>query len=93
MQNPNLSSSPCVLGAPQVVFSAAMCEIKVRISSLTRVLPPTRLARDSHFQYSLKPARCHATTVLGVASTSDCFHPDQSRNSAIQKDLCAVGGR
>ena len=70
-----------------------MRKIKLRISLLIPVLPPTRRARDSHFQYTRKPARCQATTVLGVTSTSDCFHLDQNLNRAIQKNLWMVDNR
>ena len=81
------------LGAPQVGFSSAMRTIKARISWLTRILPPTRRARDSHLQYSRTPARCHPTTVLGVTSMSDCFHADQYLSRTIQKNLCMVDSR
>jgi hypothetical protein len=37
-----------------------------RTSWLTPFLPSTCLACESHLQYSRKPARCQATTVLGV---------------------------
>ena len=81
-------------GAPQVGFSAAIPKIKARISVLTRFLPPpTRLARESHLQYSLKPARCQATTVLGVTRISGAFHSDQSLRRAIQNSLCMVDSR
>jgi hypothetical protein len=80
-------------GAPQVGFSAAMRKIKALTSVLTRLLPPTRLARESHFQYSRKPARCQATTVFGVTSTRGCFQPDQSLRKTIQNSLCTVDSR
>ena len=80
-------------GAPQVGFSAAIRKIKPRISVLTRFLPPTRLARESHLQYSLKPAPCQATTVLGVTRISGAFHSDQSLRRAIQNSLCMVDSR
>ena len=80
-------------GAPQVGFSAAMRKIKARISVLTRFLPPTRLVVESHFQYSRKPARCQATTVLGVTRMSGSFHPDQSLRNTIQNSLCMADSR
>jgi hypothetical protein len=82
-----------VEGAPQVGFSPAMRKIKARTSGLTRFLPSTRLAHESHFQYSRKPARCQATTVFGVTSTSGRFQPDQSFRKITQNSLCAVDSR
>ena len=70
-----------------------MRKIKARTSGLTRCLPPTRLARESHFQYSRKPARCQATTVFGVTSTSGRFQPDQSFRKITQNSLCTVDSR
>ena len=80
-------------GAPQVGFSPARRKIKARTSGLTRCLPPTGLARESHFQYNRKPARCQATTVFGVTSTSGRFQPDQSFRKITQNSLCAVDSR
>src|SRR5262249_24360797 len=39
-----------------------------RTSLPTGLRSPTRLVQESHFQYSRKLARCHATTVRGVTS-------------------------
>src|SRR5215831_317988 len=79
-----------MLGAPQVGFSAATREIKARSSGLTGGLPPTRPARDRYPQYSRKPARCHATMLLGVTSTREWFHHGQSHKREIQKNLCTL---
>src|ERR1700738_1702561 len=75
---PSFSSSPWMRGAPQVGFSATMRKIKARISLLTRFRPPTRLALETHLQYSRKPARCQPTTVLGVTKMRGLLHPDHN---------------
>ena len=85
---PNLSNSPWTRGAPHVGFSAAMRAIKARTSLLTLRRPPTRLALESHFQYSRKPARCQPTTVRGVTKTRGFCHPDQRLRNMSQNSLC-----
>lgn len=77
----------------QVGFSTAIRKISARTSSLARFLPPTRRARESQFQYSREPARCQATTVLGVTRTSESPQPDQSLRRAIQNSLWMVDSR
>lgn len=47
---PSFSNSPWIRGVPQVGFSAAMRKISSRMCSSTGWRPPSRLARESHFQ-------------------------------------------
>ncbi|HMF62465.1 MAG TPA: hypothetical protein VK608_00120, partial [Edaphobacter sp.] len=61
--------------------SATMRKISSRVSLLTHFRPARALCRERHVQYSLKPARCQATTVSGWTMTSARFHPGQNRRN------------
>ena len=74
-------------GAPQVGFSATIRKINSRTSLGVDRLPTGLLTSEISFQYSRKPARCHRTTVSGVTTMSDPFHPDQNRRAVTQKSL------
>ena len=67
--------------------SATMRKISSRVSLLTHFRPARALCRERHVQYSLKPARCQATTVSGWTMTSARFHPGQNRRNTTQKTL------
>jgi len=82
-----MRSSPCIRGAPQVGFSATIRKINSRTSLDVGLLPTGVLALEISRQYKRKPARCHRTTVSGVTTSSDCFHPGQNRRTATQKSL------
>jgi hypothetical protein len=88
---PSFSSSPWMRGAPHVGFSTAMRKISARIS-LPTDFRPSRVAPESHFQYS-RPARCHPTTVLGVTRTKGFFHPAQSFFRISQNSFCIADKR
>src|SRR5262249_19007920 len=75
---PSFSNSPWMRGAPHVGFSAAIRKISSRTFLPTGLRPPTGLVLERYFQYSRKPARCHATTVRGVTRISGFCHPDHS---------------
>src|SRR5437588_5251391 len=70
-----------------------MRKIRVRISLLTRLPPPTRLALETQVQYNRKPARCQLTTVLGVTRTRRFVHPDQTFLKVTQNSLCNAVSR
>ena len=74
-------------GAPQVGFSATTRKINSRSSLLVGFLPPRIRFRESHFQYSLNPARCQRTTVSGWTIRTARFQPDQNRLRMVQKIL------
>src|ERR1700722_19613122 len=80
-------------GAPQVGFSATMRKISSRSSLLTHFLPARTRCRESQVQYSLKPARCHRTTVSGWTRINACLHPDQNRRNMTQKSLSVTATR
>jgi hypothetical protein len=84
---PSMRSSPCIRGAPQVGFSTPIRKINSRTSCGVCLLPTCVLALEISRQYKRKPARCHRTTVSGVTTIRDCFHPDQNRRTATQKSL------
>ena len=79
---PSFWSSPWILGAPQVGFSAARQPMSARISAVAFGLPAR--ARDCHFQKSRNPARCQATTVSGFTATRTSAHRDQMQCRVIQ---------
>ena len=56
---PSIFNSPWTRGAPQL-FSVAILRIRSRISASTAGRPVLLPRREIQFQYSLKPARCHA---------------------------------
>src|SRR5215469_2866444 len=85
---PSFSNLPWMRGAPQVGFSAAIRKISSRTSLLTGLRPTTRLVLERYFQYSRKPARCHATTVRGVTRISGFCHPDHTFLKRTQNSLC-----
>ncbi len=79
---PSFWSSPWVLGAPQVGFSATKRRMSARISAVAFGLPAR--ARDRHFQKSRNPARCQPTTVSGLTATRTSANRDQMRCRVIQ---------
>ena len=85
---PSFKTSRWMRGARQVGFSARIRKISARIPLLTRFRPPTCLARESHFQYSRKPAPCQPTTVLGVTTMRGPCPPAQSLRNTTQNSLC-----
>jgi hypothetical protein len=60
---PSFNSSPWILGAPHSGFARLICRIRSRRSLPIAGRPHRR--RLFHAQYSLKPRRCHRTTVSG----------------------------
>ena len=50
MSKPSIFSSPWILGAPHVEFSATMRKISSFSSLLTHLLPARARCRDIHFQ-------------------------------------------
>jgi len=90
---PSFSNSPWMRGAPQVGFSAAIRKISSGTSLLTGLRPTTRLVLERYFQYSRKPARCHATTVRGVTRISGFCHPDHTFFKRTQNSLWRADNR
>ena len=72
---------------------ATIRKIKSRTSFDVCRLPTCVLALEISRQYKRKPARCHRTTVLGVITMSDCFHPDQNVRTKTQKNLSNIPSR
>jgi hypothetical protein len=70
-----------------------MRKISSRSSLLTHFLPARTRCRESQVQYSLKPARCHRTTVSGWTRINACLHPDQNRRNMTQKSLSVTARR
>ena len=87
---PSMRSSPWIRGAPQVGFSATIRKINSLTSLDVGLLPTGVLAREISRQYKRKPARCHRTTVSGVTTSSDGFHPDQNPRTATPKSLSST---
>lgn len=77
-------------GAPQVGFSTTIRKISRRTSFGVCLLPTCVLALEISRQYKRKPSRCQPTTVSGVTTIKDCFHPDQNRRTATQKSLSSA---
>ena len=61
-----------------------MRKISSRSSLLVGLLPTTACLRESHFQYILKPDRCHRRTVSGWTRSKALRHPGHSRRRVIQ---------
>jgi VWFA-related protein len=72
---------------------ATIRKIKSRTSFDVCRLPTCALALEISRQYKRKPARCHRTTVSGVITMSDCFHPDQNLRTKTQKNLSNIPSR
>ena len=68
---PSFSISPWIRGAPQRGFSFAICLIRLICACGIAGLPSADLL--FHLQYSLKPCRCHRTTVSGLTISSVVF--------------------
>jgi len=90
---PSIVNSPCIRGAPHVGFSATIRKMSSRSSLLTGFLPALTRCREIHFQYNLKPSRCHRTTVEGSTIRSTLRHAGQRPRNAIQKSLSVSLGR
>lgn len=67
--------------ATQSTFSDAI-RMRRRISWLTFDCPPR--GRERHRQYQRQPARCQATTVSGLTTTSTSDHSGQRLRSVVQ---------
>jgi hypothetical protein len=76
--------------APQVGFSATIWKINSRTSFGVRLLPTCVRTLEISLQYVRKPARCQRTTVSGVTTMRDCFHPDQNRRTPTRLPLNCV---
>ncbi|MGA7315059.1 MAG: ImmA/IrrE family metallo-endopeptidase [Silvibacterium sp.] len=74
-------------GEPHVGLSATMRKMSSRSSTLTPFLPARTRCQESQVQYSLKPARCHRTTVSGWTRINTSSHRDQNRRNITQKSL------
>jgi len=70
-------------GVPHSAFSRDMRWINLRIS--VSILGHPGFPRDFHRQNSLKPCRCHPTTVSGCTISRAERHPAQIRNRIAQK--------
>src|ERR1700680_1622918 len=73
-------------------FSATMPKIKSLTSFESPFLPTCFLTFEIKLQYRRKPALCQRTTVSGVTTMRDCFHPDQNRRVATQKKMSSMRG-
>src|SRR5713226_955045 len=87
---PSIRSSPWMRGAPQVGFSATTLKIKSFTSFESLFLPTRFLTLEIKLQYRRKPALCQRTTVSGVTTMRDCFHPDQNRRVTTQKSMSSM---
>ena len=87
MQNPSLSDSPWMRGAPEVGFSATMREISLRTSLLICFTSDRLLSREIQLQYSRRPLRCQRITVSGVTRINDLLQPGQITKSPA-RSLC-----
>jgi len=76
--------------APQVGFSATTLKIKSFTSFESLFLPTRFLTLEIKLQYRRKPALCQRTTVSGVTTMRDCFHPDQNRRVTTQKSMSSM---
>ena len=52
--------------------------------------PTCFLTLEMKLQYRRKPALCQRTTVSGVTTMRDCFHPDQNRRVTTQKSMSSM---
>ena len=80
---PSKASSDLIRGTPHVWFSRDSRRMRSRTSRATPGLPC--FLRDFHRQYSLKPCRCHRSTVSGWTRVSADRQPGQSLDSQTQK--------
>src|ERR1039457_1509510 len=84
---PSIFNSPCIRGAPQVLFTATMRKMSSRNSLLTHFLPTRTRCLESHVQYNLNPARCQRITVSGWTRSKTRFHSDHTRRKRTQNNL------
>ena len=81
---PSFSSSPWILGLPQVGLALAILRTNSRIS-----LPvpgrPAPQCFERWVQYNTNPLRCHRTTVSGLTTMRDSRHLCQTEERYSQK--------
>ena len=73
---PSMRSSPCILGAPQLGFSATIRKINSRISIDVGLLPTRVLTLQISLQYKRNPARRQRTVVSGVTMMREHFQAE-----------------
>ncbi len=81
---PSFSSSPWILGLPQLGFALAILRTSTRIS-LSVPERPQRPRFEICVQYSSNPFRCHRTTVSGLTTMRDSRHLCQTDERHAQK--------